>query len=529
MRLLAKATATGTLRVGKFGAKHPAARSATAATLASLKVGARRTEDAPVNGTGSRRASRRDLLGLTGGLPEIQEEEGTHSSARRRNSVGHASGHETESESSDYFSDDSGGVASNIHSDGPWKAHGGAKNNPSQSLCLRGQNLTSLDFLTKFMRENPNIVDVDIGENPLSDQEIKKFSQHMKSNQSVTKLGLDGIKGLKSGTRTLILREVEKNSQIKNIIRDGLRVGAADSLGTNNSLLDLGKRQIRDIGFLDKFASFNEVRSLDLTDNHLGNTGAAEIARLLERTDTIETLVLQNNRIGPDGLQHICSALAVNGSVKNLDVRDNSIQDESLKMLLAMLFKNKSIVNIKYSVTNEANIKRLEAFDALRNLPVCEIEDKLELDHSNEDLPLWQKIICCIWCWKSFIHDKHEAFRFKYDTAALNEVETKIVPRVTYVVYFNSLIYYIIMFVAPLTLANECGKGLQPAVHFIYAGYALFTFIGELSIACYLSRQPQVEKSNILNLNKWHFVELLMGQVARFDTYLDVCFFSLML
>jgi hypothetical protein len=37
---------------------------------------------------------------------------------------------------------------------------------------LRGKNLTSLDFLSKFMRENPNIVDIDIGENPLTDREI---------------------------------------------------------------------------------------------------------------------------------------------------------------------------------------------------------------------------------------------------------------------------------------------------------------------------------------------------------------------
>lgn len=77
---------------------------------------------------------------------------------------------------------------------------------------------------------------------------------------------------------------------IKNIIRDGLRIGATDSM--NSNMLDLGKRQIRDVGFLDKFASFNEVRSLDLTDNHLGNTGAAEIANLLERTNSIETLIL---------------------------------------------------------------------------------------------------------------------------------------------------------------------------------------------------------------------------------------------
>ena len=131
------------------------------------------------------------------------------------------------------------------------------------------------------------------------------------------------------------------------------------------------------------------MRSLDLTDNHLGNTGAAEIAKLLTRSTTLETLILQNNRIGPDGLQFICSALAENTSVKHLDVRDNSIQDESLKMLLAMLFSNKTILSIKYSVCNDENIKRLKAFDEIRHLSAEEIEDKLEVDHQDEDLPLW--------------------------------------------------------------------------------------------------------------------------------------------
>ena len=39
-------------------------------------------------------------------------------------------------------------------------------------LSLRGKNLTSLEFLSKFMRENPNIANIDLGENPLSDIEM---------------------------------------------------------------------------------------------------------------------------------------------------------------------------------------------------------------------------------------------------------------------------------------------------------------------------------------------------------------------
>lgn len=65
-----------------------------------------------------------------------------------------------------------------IHSDRAWKTRGAGHpfKAATQSLSLRGKNLTSLDFLSKYMQHNHNIVDIDIGENPLTDQEIKKFS-----------------------------------------------------------------------------------------------------------------------------------------------------------------------------------------------------------------------------------------------------------------------------------------------------------------------------------------------------------------
>ena len=37
-----------------------------------------------------------------------------------------------------------------------------------------------------------------------------------------------------------------------------------------------------------------------------------------------------------------------------------------------------------------------------------------------------------------------------------------------------------------------------------------------------------MNNKRILKFNKWHFVELLFGSIARFDTYLDMCFFNLL-
>ena len=83
-------------------------------------------------------------------------------------------------------------------------------------------------------------------------------------------------------------------------------------------------------------------------------------------------------------------------------------------------------------------------------------------------------------CWKSFMHDKHEAFRFKYCPDALNVIENEFMTPMTRNFYFNSGIYYIIMFCAPMIWANECGAGLDPTTHYVYAGYSLFTIIFEL-------------------------------------------------
>ena len=88
-----------------------------------------------------------------------------------------------------------------------------------------------------------------------------------------------------------------------------------------------------------------------------------------------------------------------------------------------MLYRNETIMSIKYSVANEENIKRLEKFNSLSHLSVDEIEEQLKESHELHGLKCWQKVCLPIWCWKSFIHDKHEAFRFKYDTQALKVIE----------------------------------------------------------------------------------------------------------
>jgi hypothetical protein len=50
---------------------------------------------------------------------------------------------------------------------------------PVTKLSLKGKNLTNLDFLSKFLRENPQIENVDLGDNPLTDLELNRFSKNI--------------------------------------------------------------------------------------------------------------------------------------------------------------------------------------------------------------------------------------------------------------------------------------------------------------------------------------------------------------
>jgi hypothetical protein len=48
----------------------------------------------------------------------------------------------------------------------------------------------------------------------LTDKEMQKFTKNVQNNPNIRKIDLDGIKNLKSGTRTIINNEITKNDLI---------------------------------------------------------------------------------------------------------------------------------------------------------------------------------------------------------------------------------------------------------------------------------------------------------------------------
>ena len=114
--------------------------------------------------------------------------------------------------------------------------------------------------------------------------------------------------------------------------------------------------------------------------------------------------------------------------------------------------------------------------------------EKHQDQNSNHKLSWKQKICLPIWCWKSFIHDKHEAFRFKYDTEKLNQLEENM-GHITFWLYLNSFIYYVIMFICPFVFVNECGAGINLLSHVVYSMYSISTIVLELAMVFWIQKK----------------------------------------
>ena len=126
------------------------------------------------------------------------------------------------------------------------------------------------------------------------------------------------------------------------------------------------------------------------------------------------------------------------------------------------------------------------------------------------------------------IHDKHEAFSFKYDTREIEKVEKIIMPGTKKILYFWTFIYYIIVFVLPpIFKIHACEKTFNNWLFIIYGIYLLLNSIWEIKVV--LAIQNLLDNKKLLSFNKWHVVELFMGAIARTDTFLDICFIHILI
>mmetsp|Transcript_40163 Transcript_40163/g.52632 ORF Transcript_40163/g.52632 Transcript_40163/m.52632 type:complete len:95 (-) Transcript_40163:1286-1570(-) len=90
-------------------------------------------------------------------------------------------------------------------------------------------------------------------------------------------------------------------------------------------------------------------------------------------------------------------------------------------------------------------------------------------DDHHPEIKCWHKVVFPVWIWKTFIHAKHEAFRFKYDSESLKLIEKEWMPTVGIVMYTLTIVYFGMMFGFPaLFIDGECGVGLENWVFYLY-------------------------------------------------------------
>ena len=84
------------------------------------------------------------------------------------------------------------------------------KINKNISLSLGGKNLKRLDFLSKFVREFPNVQSIDLAHTKVSNREMQKLTETLKDNRYITELQTKGT-SINRETRQFMQEELRKN------------------------------------------------------------------------------------------------------------------------------------------------------------------------------------------------------------------------------------------------------------------------------------------------------------------------------
>lgn len=101
-------------------------------------------------------------------------------------------------------------------------------------------------------------------------------------------------------------------------------------------------------------------------------------------------------------------------------------------------------------------------------------------------------------------------------------------PSIKSQLYLWSVVYYTIMFVLPqFAIIHDCGKTFNVWLFYTYGAYLILQAVWE--VYSVLKIQNYLQDKALLHFNKWHFVELFMGAIARTDTFLDILFVILIL
>ena len=171
-------------------------------------------------------------------------------------------------------------------------------------LKLGGKHLNSLDFLNKFVKEFPNIQQIDLANNQVSNKEMLKLADTLRTNPHIQDIKVKGNKANRE-TKAFMEKELAKNKKIMELQVPSNVLG--DSVNPGLLTLDLKGKGLVEASWLSKMmADYNFLQELNLSDNNLGPKGAQDVADMIvdnaQRGHTIRKVNISDNNIGAQGL-----------------------------------------------------------------------------------------------------------------------------------------------------------------------------------------------------------------------------------
>jgi Ran GTPase-activating protein (RanGAP) involved in mRNA processing and transport len=154
----------------------------------------------------------------------------------------------------------------------------------------------------------------------------------------------------------------------------------ADGLSSKNSVVEklyLSGNKLRAeeaVIFAPVLVANQNLKSLVLHFNNIGDAGALALAVALRQNNTLELLDLLSNDIYSKGASALADALAANGALKDLNLLGNPVGDDGATSIAKMLTRNESVEKVCFGQFSEEGLKalatRLSSMNSLKTLEV---------------------------------------------------------------------------------------------------------------------------------------------------------------
>jgi len=219
----------------------------------------------------------------------------------------------------------------------------------------------AVEAVTGVLSLHEGLESLSLVSSELTDEQVKPLADSL-SKWKLKSLNLGHNKLTSEGASAVIrslataanefLTELHLND---NRIDDAAMTALAESLPNlpNLKSLHLNNNKLGDKGvkiLLDAMAAApNVIPVLHLSQNRVGDAGAADIGAFLKGNKTVVSVHLAHNDIGESGAEAIATGLGENSTVEELDLTSNSIGNQGALALHGLLKGNKVIQTVNLS------------------------------------------------------------------------------------------------------------------------------------------------------------------------------------